>query len=1075
MPFVMPKPGEKWKYVPPSEAPPETPLWMIQHPNDKRLVWNWQGKERVLQEGECSPFESVSELFALVEFLEGHSDFMLIYGKHQFPVGLKNLTELPNGGVNFSFDQLPDEPPANHNHNDVTRLRALWVIQLPWTPIPRPYRWWLRSSKPIIPVSFSRTDPNYARQVIEKLAPDADQRLETLMLFAELIEEANAKPQNWGVTLHGSEVALNVGGGYYCLWLRSNSLTVMWKGKADEEPEGTSEQFSSIQDSWYAKDPIDKALTWIPAVRPLVSDLIQFTNAKSSVLQGMARKAHSPGVLRYIEEELGIPLPDPIYPPPATPAGFTWISFFEELTQRVMTYRDKQLELVAILKELEESGRKIGLLEDRDAQNQVVPLEVHDPFTFFSHFCRAVKLESKLEIFADLKAHWNLTSAVPKDVQGIPEVNNQKAWFFSFAPKRKGSDIDSLWDIAEQACEGLDAITEEAWQNALGVRQVALTKLTMGMFWLNPYEFLALDQNVRVYLAKKGVPVPNNPTLTQYRALITDAQEKTGKTIPEISYAAYRPMADSTVLPLQAIVDPIDPISMPGLTLNTILYGPPGTGKTYETAARAVGIVDGTTLAERAELMRRYKQLEQEGNVAFVTFHQSYSYEDFIEGIRPVMGQDEDTEEEEPDRDDATPRYECAPGMLRRIATRALFALLEPIPASVPAVSSMETYLPSFDSLWRELINQITEDPEREYPLAGSTGTARFRIQPTRQQNLEGQNVTTQQTHWPYQCGRERLRPVYEALREENLVSPQDVKEVLQVGAHYTFIATVLNLLKQIEPELQSSTSVTEASVTIPTLTANDKAAIVRRFLKSGESSGYRINPNPAEWQRFVLVIDEINRGNISKILGELITLLEEDKRVGMLNEQIVTLPYSREKFALPPNLYLLGTMNTADKSIALVDLALRRRFEFEELRPNFSSSVCKDLSDDMRRILTTLNQRISLRKDRDHRIGHAFFVNVDDEAGFNRVFERKIVPLLGEYFYGDWEGLRWVLNETGTGSTGFVRKIPGSGGDRAIRNTWQWYLDSEDEADFNALAVLIKNYPSPSEANSPTPVGDGE
>jgi 5-methylcytosine-specific restriction endonuclease McrBC GTP-binding regulatory subunit McrB len=274
---------------------------------------------------------------------------------------------------------------------------------------------------------------------------------------------------------------------------------------------------------------------------------------------------------------------------------------------------------------------------------------------------------------------------------------------------------------------------------------------------------------------------------------------------------------------------------------------------------------------------------------------------------------------------------------------------------------------------------------------------------------------------------------------------------------------------------LQSNTLDTDVSSITPVLTTNDKAVIVRRYLKGGESSGYRINRNPAEWQRFVLVIDEINRGNISKILGELITLLEEDKRVGMLNEQIVTLPYSREKFALPPNLYLLGTMNTADKSIALVDLALRRRFEFEELRPNFSPSVCTGLTDEMRMILTTLNQRISLRKDRDHRIGHAFFVNVVDEAGFNRVLERKIVPLLGEYFYGDWEGLRWVLNETGTGSTGFVRKIPGSGGDRAIRNTWQWYLDSEDETEFNALAVLKKNYHSSSEANSTPPVGDGE
>ena len=151
-----------------------------------------------------------------------------------------------------------------------------------------------------------------------------------------------------------------------------------------------------------------------------------------------------------------------------------------------------------------------------------------------------------------------------------------------------------------------------------------------------------------------------------------------------------------------------------------------------------------------------------------------------------------------------------------------------------------------------------------------------------------------------------------------------------------------------------------------------------------------------------MLIVDEINRGNISKILGELITLLEDDKRLGRENELTVTLPYSRESFGLPSNLYLIGTMNTADKSLALLDVALRRRFEFEELAPNFG--VC-GLAPEMRTVLEELNRRITLRKDRDHRIGHAFFMGVGSDVDtFNAAFHRKIMPLLQEYFFNDWK-----------------------------------------------------------------------
>ena len=177
----------------------------------------------------------------------------------------------------------------------------------------------------------------------------------------------------------------------------------------------------------------------------------------------------------------------------------------------------------------------------------------------------------------------------------------------------------------------------------------------------------------------------------------------------------------------------------------------------------------------------------------------------------------------------------------------------------------------------------------------------------------------------------------------------------------------------------------------------------------------------------YVLIIDEINRGNIAKIFGELITLIEESKRLGNDDEATTVLPYSKKSFGVPNNLYIIGTMNTADRSIALLDTALRRRFDFVEMMPDPKhSGISKDIQGvNCQELLEKINERIRILHDRDHQIGHTYFLDVSDLDSLAKTFKNRIIPLLQEYFYENWEKIDLVLNRNGF--------IKGSGVDESL------------------------------------------
>lgn len=448
--------------------------------------------------------------------------------------------------------------------------------------------------------------------------------------------------------------------------------------------------------------------------------------------------------------------------------------------------------------------------------------------------------------------------------------------------------------------------------------------------------------------------------------------------------------------------------------LNQILYGPPGTGKTYNTINKAISIVESTHERELANLPRKVIKgkfdnylindwKDPKGQIGFITFHQSMSYEDFIEGIKPLVNVKKDV------------IYDVIHGIFRNICTLANDNWLD---------SQKKSDILAFEEAFTALTDDWEDNPEMKFPM--KTKGNDFTILGFTDLSISFKKSSGGTGHT---LSKSTLRDYYYQIREVGQTG---------VGIYYP---PIIEKLKKYRPSLSS--------------------ILVEKKEK-----------------QFVLIIDEINRGNISQIFGELITLIEEGKRLGKDEALEITLPYSKDSFGVPPNLHIIGTMNTADRSVEALDTALRRRFVFEELMPKPellkpSAMIChlmweyenvgwqsnkykfkeeklfkflgvsqdlidnrKDIWNKMKsenkrsnlyyfekydstntginlfEILKKINNRIEVLLDRDHAIGHSYFMNVSSESDLKNVFQNCIIPLLQEYFYHDYEKIALILGQ---------------------------------------------------------------
>lgn len=427
--------------------------------------------------------------------------------------------------------------------------------------------------------------------------------------------------------------------------------------------------------------------------------------------------------------------------------------------------------------------------------------------------------------------------------------------------------------------------------------------------------------------------------------------------------------------------------------LNQILYGPPGTGKTYRTIDHALAIIDGKKSVEEiaaerendrnGDIKRTFDDLMKEGRIDFCTFHQSMGYEDFIEGIKPLS--------RDPDEDKPM-QYAVVDGIFKKMCTEATFELASLIEGEPT------DKLVDFSYLYDQFVSDIQERQSRG-EITELTTVSGGTIVVDGISDRNNLIVKHKGSEKPYIVSKDRLSRLANGVPDLKAVNNMDAKfrEVIG-GSNATAYWATLNAIRQVKPA--ESRNIRDISG----IGYEDKKRAIEHFKLEKYDVG--------QAKRFVLIIDEINRGNVAQIFGELITLIEDDKRMGAKTALKATLPYSNESFSVPPNLYIIGTMNTADRSVEALDTALRRRFTFVHTKPEPDKLKPTQEGIDLNKMLTNINKRLEVLLDADHTIGHAWLWGVNDLAGLRLVFKDKILPLMQEFFYNDYEKIGLVLGD---------------------------------------------------------------
>lgn len=563
--------------------------------------------------------------------------------------------------------------------------------------------------------------------------------------------------------------------------------------------------------------------------------------------------------------------------------SFTWIPYYKEFAQRLTQFQKDRKRLLNLIydnrdellaKYLHDQGGEGDLLEDID------------PFTVFGLFNRGIKHENRINSAKLFKNILDIKVDIPKDFEGIPVLNNQKSHFFGFRSHRGKNDIQNLWNLFIKVVN--DENFEEEY-NTVIKQFIIKVNITMGLFWIRPEKFLAFDRTNRQYLKEQyGIKLPNKaPEYSEYMKILDSINKKMASgeikenTFYELSANANNLGYDNSdydsYLEWGSFYT-----ELWKKRKNVILQGAPGTGKTYRIPELVVRLCEpefDANNATRKELMSVYDRLKEEKRVMFTTFHQSMDYEDWLEGLRPVLENDQVT-------------YKIEPGIFKRLCTEA----------ERPLSAKKDVNISDEAIVWKVSLSGTGDNPVRRdcmkngYIRIGWDGY--------------GENIT-EETDWSIHNGEGKtiLNAFINTMKVGDIVmSCYSSRTIDAIGIvtgeyewhdnfeHYKRVRRVKWLVKDINEDIVKLND--DKTMTLGTVYRLNAITLdkVKSLLDKYEASKTLIDNN----KPYVIVIDEFNRGNVSKIFGELITLLEPDKRKGMRNAESVLLPYSKKEFYIP-------------------------------------------------------------------------------------------------------------------------------------------------------------------------------